>query len=88
MATGQAGIWTIRFISPSPTAVTYGAARLGTASRAAQGAANTYITARDITVRSSTGTTIPGRTFMPYINNSVGSYAATFNVRFFIKTQE
>jgi len=83
---GQSGVWGIRFIAPVTTSANY----IASLARAAwtQPTNVGVVLAWDITVRSSGGVTIPGRSYALYFPFSMGSFLATLNSEVFVATRD
>ncbi|MEL7355426.1 MAG: DUF11 domain-containing protein [Cyanobacteria bacterium J06560_6] len=84
---GQTGIWEIDFVSPDPTGG-------GNPTRRSvndiwtEDATKPYVTAWDITVRSSTGTAIPGRVYANYYALNMGGNSQSLSSQFRVLTKE
>ncbi len=86
---GEAGIWQIDFVSPNITAGFGGAALLAANAWPAQGTANGFVTAWDVTVIQGTSTVKPGRAYTNYFAASMGlNTNNSFNGIFYVITRD
>ncbi len=83
---GQGGIWEVDFTAPAtlsnPTPIA------ANANWPAQTIANGFVTAWDVTVRSSTGTTLPGRAFAKYFSLNMGDNSRSLSSKVTILTRD
>ncbi len=83
---GQGGIWEVDFTAP--TALSNPTAIAASANWPAQTTTNGFVTAWDVTVRSSTGTTLPGRAFAKYLSLNMGGNTRSLSSKVTILTRD
>ncbi len=84
---GEAGIWEIDFVSPNSGSIANPAPLAGTAAWA-QANNSGLVSAWDVTVRSSTGTKIPGRVYANYYAFNIGDNGRDLSSMLYVLTKE
>lgn len=84
---GQGGVWEVDFVAPNAT-LSNPVAIAASANWPAQTNAQGFVTAWDVTVRSSTGTTLLGRAFAKYIALNMGANGRSLSSRVTILTRD
>jgi len=87
VAAGQTGVWEIDFVSPTPASTTNPPA-LPAGDPWAQPDTVSYVSAWDVTVRSTGGARIPGRVFANYLSLNMGANNIAFEPSLFVQTRD
>jgi uncharacterized repeat protein (TIGR01451 family) len=87
VAAGQGGIWEIDFVSPDINGAGVTTPILGTGNWTQPAGVN-YVSAWDVTVRSSSGTAIPGRVYTNYFALNMGNNNQSLSSLLYVLTKE